>query len=126
MPLKSYRDLTVWTRSLELVGEVYRLTETFPAQERFGLVSQLRRAAISVPANVSEGYGRATRGEYLNHLSVARGSVNEVEALLHVSAHLRLAAPDSLTAALGFVDELQRMLTGLRSSLQRATRASLQ
>jgi len=119
LPLNSYRELTVWARSLELVGEVYRLTGSFPADERFGIVSQLRRAAVSIPANIAEGYGRATRGEYLNHLSVARGSVNEVEALLHVSAHLGMTTPDSLATALGFANELQRMLARLRSSLQR-------
>jgi len=117
MPINSYRDLTVWTRALALVEAVYRLTGQFPPDERFGIVSQLRRAATSVPANIAEGYGRATRGEYLNHLSIARGSVNEVEALLHVSARLGMITPDGSAVVLGYVDELQRMLTRLRSTL---------
>ena len=73
---QSYRKLEVWHDGIELVAEVYRLTEAFPTRERYGLTSQIRRAAVSVPSNIAEGYGRATRGEYLNHLSVAKGSLN--------------------------------------------------
>jgi four helix bundle protein len=118
MPNKSYRDLHVWTKSLSLVRSVYELTDAFPAREQFGLSAQIRRAAVSVPANIAEGYGRATRGEYLKHLSVARGSVNEVEALLLVAQHLGFLVEDKVTPALGIVDEMQRMLARLRARLK--------
>jgi four helix bundle protein len=88
--LHSYRQLDVWKESLALVADVYRITRKLPADERFGLTSQMRRAAVSVPCNIAEGYGRAARGEYLNHLSFARGSGNEVEALCEVCRSLEL------------------------------------
>jgi four helix bundle protein len=118
MPLESYRDLNVWTKSLVLVRSVYEITEAFPARERFGLTAQIRRAAVSVPANIAEGYGRATRGEYRNHLSVARGSASEVESLLLVGQHLGFVTTDGLDAVLGVVDELMRMLARLRNRLK--------
>jgi four helix bundle protein len=77
----SFRKLEVWQDGIELAVEIYQLTEPFPVWERYGLTSQLRRAGVSVPSNIAEGYGRATRGEYLNHLSVANGSLNEVDTL---------------------------------------------
>jgi four helix bundle protein len=88
MPVKSYRDLIVWRKSLTLVCNVYRMTSQFPRDERFGLTAQLRRAAVSIPSNIAEGHGRASRGEYLNALSVAHGSANEVETLILISQRL--------------------------------------
>ena len=83
---KSYRDLDIWKRSLLHVTDVYRITRKLPFDERFGLTSQMRRAAVSISCNIAEGYGRSTRGEYLNHLSIARGSLFAVEALCAVCA----------------------------------------
>src|SRR5690242_12800716 len=88
MPINSYRDLRVWQESVALVTSVYELTQRFPKEERYGLTAQVRRATVSISANISEGHGRSTRGEYLNQLSVARGSINEVETLLTVSCNL--------------------------------------
>src|SRR5687767_14162747 len=88
MGFKAYTDLTVWQKGMSLVAAVYRATEFLPNHERYGLSSQLRRAAISIPSNIAEGYGRATRGEFLNHLSVARGSLYEVETLWHACNQL--------------------------------------
>jgi four helix bundle protein len=76
---ESFRDLSVWQRAIELTVGVYQLTAAFPDSERFGLTSQLRRAAVSIASNIAEGYGRATKGEYLQFLGHARGSVSEVE-----------------------------------------------
>jgi four helix bundle protein len=118
VPLNSYRDLHVWTKSLSLVRSVYEITDAFPIHERFGLTAQLRRAAVSVPANIAEGYGRATRGEYRNHLSVARGSATEVEALLFVGVHLGFVDSDGIQDTLGPVDELTRMLARMRNRLK--------
>ena len=121
MPARSFRDLRVWSQSVKLVSEVYRTTQSFPAHERFGLIAQLRRAAVSIPANIAEGYGRSTRGEYLNQLSVARGSANEVEALFAVSEELRIVEPADLSIVLSLLDSTQRMLTRLKSSLEKRT-----
>ena len=85
MPI-SYRDLDVWKVSILLIAEAYRVTAKLPPDERFGLTAQIRRSAVSIACNIAEGYGRATRGEYLNQLSVARGSLNELETLAVWSA----------------------------------------
>ncbi len=113
----TYRGLDVWQRSLMLVAAVYDLTKRLPPDERYGLVSQLRRAAVSIPCNIAEGYGRATRGEYLNHLSVARGSLNEVETLCTVCRTLGLLKPEDLGGVEDHLDRLRRMLGRLRMSL---------
>src|SRR5580765_4855223 len=75
----SYKDLLVWQKSMEIVVQVYRMTRELPAAEQWGLVSQMRRAAVSVPSNIAEGYGRQATGEYRHHLSIGRGSLLELE-----------------------------------------------
>jgi four helix bundle protein len=117
--VRNYRDLIVWQRSVELVTSVYVLTGTFSTAERFGLVSQLRRAAVSVAANIAEGHGRASRGEYLNQLSVARGSVNELETLCIVSSKLRMAPPSDLAATEQLIVEVRKMIVALQHALRR-------
>jgi four helix bundle protein len=117
--LRSYRDLEVWKRSLILIADVYRLTGKLPLDERFGLTAQMRRAAVSVTCNIAEGYGRATRGEYLNHLSVARGSLNEVEALCLVCASLELLSPADRDVLDDHLMQMRRMLGRMRLSLER-------
>ena len=121
--LTSYRDLDVWKQSLALVTDVYRVTAKLPASERFGLTAQLRRAAVSVPCNVAEGYGRATRGEYLNQLSVARGSVNEVEALCEVCKNLQFLEDDDLRAIIEKIARVRQMLGRLREALKKSQRS---
>lgn len=115
--LKSYRDLEVWKRSLLLVTEVYRTTRKLPSDERFGLTSQMRRASVSVACNIAEGYGRATRGEYLNHLSIARGSLYEVEALSEVCQALSLLRTEDLAAVEDHLKHMRRMLRRLIEAL---------
>jgi four helix bundle protein len=117
------RRLDVWNDGIELVVDIYRLTEPFPAHERYGLISQLRRAAVSVPTNIAEGYGRATRGEYLNQLSVANGSLNEVETLCVISERLGFGDPASLDQVVLQVTSLQKRLTRMRSTLTETRRA---
>ena len=82
---RSYRRLTVWQKSMDLVDAVYTLTGTMPDTEKFGLISQTQRAAVSIPANIAEGYGRTHKGDYLRHLSFARGSLMELETLLTIA-----------------------------------------
>jgi four helix bundle protein len=79
MPVQSYRDLIVWQRSMELVGLVYELSRKFPNEELFGLTSQIRRAAVSVPSNIAEGQGRKSTKDFLRHLSISYGSLMETE-----------------------------------------------
>src|SRR4051794_13107943 len=79
MAIRTYRQLDVWQRAIELTEEVYRLAAQFPTTERYGLTSQIQRAAVSIAANIAGGYGRTARGDYLQHLSIARGSLMEVE-----------------------------------------------
>src|SRR5262245_66455825 len=88
MRIESYRDLRVRRTAMDLALEIYRLTSQFPSDERFGLTAQLRRAAVSVPSNIGEGHGRTHRGEYLHHLSIARGSAIAVEVQLTIAEHL--------------------------------------
>ena len=113
----SYRDLDVWKCSLELAAEVYRLTTRLPKDERFGLTAQMRRAAVSISCNIAEGYGRSTRGEYLNQLSVARGSLNEVESLGIITRKLGMLDESALESMSKMIDRIRRMLGRLRLRL---------
>lgn len=108
--VKSYRDLLVWQRSIQLSVAVYRLTSDFPREEVYGLTSQLRRAAISVPSNIAEGYGRGTKGEYKNFLGVARGSALEVQTQLVIAEKLGLVAGERLSEAASLAEESGKML----------------
>ena len=116
--LSSYRDLKVWQRAVDMVEGMYCLSRRLPSEEKFGLTSQLRRAAVSVPANIAEGYGRAQRGEYLQHLSIARGSLAEVETLLVLCVRLKLLDREETRTAWELCQETGRMLGALQSSLR--------
>jgi four helix bundle protein len=117
MLIRDYRDLIAWQRSLDLIEEVYRLTQSFPRSEQFGLTSQMRRASVSVSSNLAEGSGRATTLDLLNFLSHSRGSVKETESLVFVSERLRFATAGECQRALELTDEVARLVSGLRSSV---------
>ena len=91
--VNGYRDLLVWGRAMDLVVETYRLTEAFPREEKYGLVQQLRRAAVSVPSNIAEGHGRDHLGDYLHHLSIANGSLMEVETQVLIAGRMAYLPP---------------------------------
>ena len=114
--VRDYKDLIVWQRSLELSGVCHEIVSSMPRGERGELGSQIRRAAISVPANIAEGHSRPGRGEYLNFLGIAYASLKEVECHLYILERLghRSAA---ITRALSLSDECSRMLTVLRRRL---------
>lgn len=112
-----YSDLVVWQKAMDLVTEIYRITATFPAEERFGLSSQARRAAVSIPSNIAEGHGRKATGAYLNHLSIAYGSLMELETQTQIAARLSFIQEDQTTVLLKQMDEIGKMLTGLKKSL---------
>ena len=114
---QSYRDLRVWNTAISLAIEVYEITESFPQAERFGLSTQLRRAAVSIPSNIAEGHSRSTRGEYKNALSVARGSVAEVEVQLTLALRLGYVQSPNLVQALEYCDAISRMITKLKHAL---------
>ena len=113
----SYRDLIVWQRAMDLVDYVYRITSTWPASEVYGLTSQARRAAVSVPANIAEGQSRNGRREFVHHLGIARGSLSEVETLLLIGSRQRYVADDHLRSLLAQSTEVGKLLRGLLQSL---------
>ena len=119
----SYRDLRVWQVAMDLAVESYRLGELLPSRERFGLVAQIRRAATSIAANIAEGHGRLLRGEYRHHLSIARGSLKELETLLALSERLGYLSAEDLERSTELCDFLSRMLTRLRRSLRETSAA---
>src|SRR3712207_3907813 len=119
MHLKSYRDLEVWQKAMDLVVGCYRMTEQFPKTELYGLTSQLQRAAVSIPANIAEGQGRSHTREFLNHLSVAYGSLMEVETHLEIAARLEYLDQAALNRLLDQTGEIGRMLNGLMQALNR-------
>jgi four helix bundle protein len=118
--MRRYQDLEVWQRSMELALTAYQFTTSYPDAERYGLVSQTRRAAISIPCNIAEGQGRSTAGEFLNHLSVARGSLQEFETLAILAHRLTYTNQKQLDLLLEGSESISRMLTGLRKSVERA------
>lgn len=113
----SYRDLRVWQRAMDLACEIYGVTRLLPADERFGLKSQLRRSAVSVPVNIAEGSGRATTKELLHFISIARGSLKEIETLLTVCERLTMLSPSDLVNATELCGHVSRGLWGLRKRL---------
>ena len=117
MGIRSYRDLTVWNTAVQLTLEVYHITESFPQSERFGLTSQLRRAAVSIPSNIAEGHARSTRGEYRNFLSAARGSTIEVEVQLYLAEQIGYVQSPVLIKARSYCDSISRMISGLKRTL---------
>jgi four helix bundle protein len=114
----SFRDLDVWQESMTLVEEIYAVTTAFPAGERFGLTSQLRRAAMSIPSNIGEGGRRKRRRAFLHHLDIALGSQGEVDVQMEIALRLRFCARPEHARIQQRVDRIGRMLNGLIESLQ--------
>ena len=114
----SFRNLEVWQESMTLVEEIYAVSRSFPADERFGLTAQLRRAAISIPSNIGEGTHRKKRKVLLNHLDVALGSKGEVDVQLELAKRLRFCAAADHARLQQRVDRIGRMLNGLIRSRQ--------
>lgn len=117
-PIRSHRDLLVWQRAIELVEQCYRLTVEFPKNETYGLSSQLQRAAVSVPANIAEGHGRKSTGAFLHHLSIAYGSLSELETHVEIAQRLKYVTSDNVAGLNAKIEETRRMLAGLIRSLE--------
>lgn len=115
--MEDYRDLIVWKKSMELVKAVYALTKQLPKEETFALSNQLRRAVISIPSNIAEGYGRNSKQDYLRFLNTARGSKNEVETQLQICLLLEYLNHNELDTSLNLCQEVGKMLNALINSV---------
>ena len=111
--LNSYKELKVWQRSIDLVTAVYKLTDTFPKSEVYGLTSQMRRAAVSIPSNIAEGYSRRHRQEYIQFIKIAFGSGAELETQFVIAKQLGYANPEQLKKAEDLLEEAMKMLNKL-------------
>ena len=116
--VQSFRDLVVWQKSLQMAVTVYRLTQGFPKEEVYGLSSQLRRAAVSVPSNIAEGHGRLGTGEYRQFVGVARGSNFELQTQLEIARALQLGDKKLLGEAEGLSHEVGKMIFGVLDSIK--------
>jgi four helix bundle protein len=119
MKVRDFQDLIVWQKAVDLIVEIYRATRHFPADERFQISGQLRKAAVSIASNIAEGNGRGTTRDYVNFLTMSRGSLQEVRSLLIVSQRLELISGSSVTGLFDRLDEIGKMLSALRTSLSR-------
>lgn len=113
--MKSHQDLTVYQKSLDLVEKIYKLTQTFPSEEKFGITSQIRRAAVSVPSNIAEGAARKGSKEFSRFLYISLGSLAEIETLLTISNRLKFSSEDSIIVE--EIIHIRRMLLKLINSL---------
>jgi four helix bundle protein len=120
--IKSYRDLKVWQAAMELAERCYALTSDFPPAELYGLTSQIRRASVSIAANIAEGYGRDSAGNFVNFLKVAQGSTKEVETLLLLSVRVGITKEDKTAPLSGLCDGLGKMLRAYIRSLQKSVK----
>jgi four helix bundle protein len=116
--IQSYKELDVWKKAVALITRLYELTSGFPATERYGLASQIRRAAISIAANVAEGWGRGSRREYIQFLTVARGSLMELETHLIVASNLNFLKPHEFAEVSKPVQDIEKMLNRLVAVLR--------
>lgn len=118
MAIQSYRELEVWRVAMDLSAECYQITKAFPKDELFGMTSQIRRAAASIPANIAEGQGRESTKEFLNFLSISRGSLMEVETHPLLCQRVGLLTQEQIDPLLTLSDRISRMLSGLRKALE--------
>jgi four helix bundle protein len=123
MSVRSYRDLVVWQKAMDFVAEVYRVTRHFPKEEQYGITSQLRRAAVSIPSNIAEGQGRQSTGEFRQFLCHARGSLLETETQILLSERLEYLNQKTAGSLLEQSSEVGRILNGLLASLEGSHRS---
>ena len=116
--VRNYRELIVWQKAMDLVELVYQATKQFPKEELYGLTSQIRRSAVSVPSNIAEGQARKSTAEFLNFLSIANGSRAEMETQILLAQRLNYATSDTTQKILALSEEVNRLLNGLMNSLK--------
>jgi four helix bundle protein len=117
MTVKNYRELISWQKAMDLVEDVYKTSRDFPREEVYALTNQIRRAAVSIPSNIAEGQGRRTTADFLRHLSIAYGSLREVETQTLIAARLGYSAKESVDRIMNRAAEIGRLLNGLMASL---------
>jgi len=115
--MKTHKDLEVWKNSIELVTDVYSITASFPKEEQYGIISQMRRASVSVPSNIAEGFGRKSTGELKQFIGIAKRSLSELETLIIISANLNYIDKDRKLRLEKMITELFRIIGGLNRSL---------
>ncbi|MBI3887335.1 MAG: four helix bundle protein [Opitutae bacterium] len=115
---EGYRDLLVWQKGIAVAKLTYALTKSFPTEEKFGLISQMRRASVSISSNIAEGQARHTTGEFIQFISHAEGSVAELDTQLHLAVELGFATQQQTSACCELLGDLRRMLNGLRRKLE--------
>jgi four helix bundle protein len=111
-----HKDLKVWQKSIGLVVELYRITNEFPSNEKYGLISQMRRSVVSIPSNIAEGHGRNSKKELIRFLDIAKGSIYELDTQIEISRQLGYIKAHNYNCLSGLLDEISRMLTGLAKS----------
>jgi four helix bundle protein len=116
--MKKFKNPKVWREGMKVVVEVYNLTKSFPEEEKFGLVSQMRRCAVSIPSNIAEGYGRNSDAEFNRFLNIARGSSYEIETQLIISQDLGLCLKEQIEKISEQIDSIQRGKTNLQKKLK--------
>ena len=119
-----FEKLGVWQKSVDFADRVYEVTRGFPADERYGLTSQLRRAAVSISSNIAEGSGRSSDKDFAHFVQIAYGSVMEVVSQIHIAKRQTMLTEDAFQNLYSQANEISRMLSGLRSSLLRSQRRS--
>jgi len=117
---KPHHNLEVWKRALNFVTEIYKTTTGFPNDEKFGLVSQMRRAAVSIPSNIAEGAARNSKKEFINFLHIAQGSAAELETQILISRNLEFVSQNQADPLLKELEEISRMIIGLQKSLRKS------
>jgi four helix bundle protein len=115
--MKGHHKLAVWKRSIDFVSAMYRITETFPKSEIYGLSQQMRRSAVSIPSNIAEGAGRNSKNEFKQFLSIAQGSVSELETQLFIASNLGFISKTDFTMLVHELDEISKMIIGLMKAL---------
>jgi len=116
--VESFKDLIVWQKGIELVNEIYKVTKHFPKEELYGLTSQARRAAISIPTNVAEGWGRGTTKNYIQFLEISRGSLYELNTLIIISYNQEYISKETCDEIENRLNEIGRMLNALINKLE--------
>lgn len=116
--IKTYRDLIVWQKAMALVAKIYRITKGFPKEESFGLTSQMRRCAVSIPSNIAEGYGRHSTGDYIRFLQITMGSVYELQTQLEIALNLSYISDTVFNENYESFREIERMLSSLIAKLK--------
>ena len=117
--IKTYRDLIVWQKAMQFVTNVYAKSASFPQNEQFGLTSQIRRSAVSIPSNIAEGYGRNSTGDYTRFLQIALGSLFEIQTQIEIAFNLNYISENDFQALFDLSREIERMLSSLINKLKK-------